>query len=268
MSDARAARGSQTEAMTEPGEWAERMERDPLLPAGDGERFAGYGVISLPFASGDVLALRRFPACSLGPAMTSVWHRSPDGEWEFFSDVSPLQCCPRYFGGSGTRATATPIHLTWPSDRELHVSDGEGGTLEWTIRLAPTPATRLLNAAAGRLPEPLWRQPWLLAIMGRLAGPLLGTGRLRLQGRAPSRQWFVINPRLVWAVTHSQARLADRDLGAPSPLSHQARLGDFWIPQRGLFAVGQAFFEPFDPIRHASPALACEPPAPAVAAVS
>jgi hypothetical protein len=24
----------------------------------------------------------------------------------------------------------------------------------------------------------------------------------------------------------------------------------FWIPQRGLFVIGQAFFEPFDPARH------------------
>src|SRR5579862_5508194 len=89
--------------MTAPPEWAERLEREAELPAGDAERFAGYGVISLPFASGDVLALRRFPACSLGPAFTSVWHRTPGGDWEFFSDVPPLQRCPRYFGGNGAR---------------------------------------------------------------------------------------------------------------------------------------------------------------------
>jgi hypothetical protein len=30
----------------------------------------------------------------------------------------------------------------------------------------------------------------------------------------------------------------------------QARLADFWIPQRGLFAVGRAFLEPLDAARH------------------
>jgi hypothetical protein len=53
------------------------------LPAGGGERFAGYGVMGLPFRSGHVLAMRRFPASSIGPACTSVWHRSPDGRWVF-----------------------------------------------------------------------------------------------------------------------------------------------------------------------------------------
>ncbi len=40
------------------------------------------------------------------------------------------------------------------------------------------------------------------------------------------------------------------DIGAPGPLPQQEHLGDFWIPQRGLFVIGQAFFEPLDPTRH------------------
>ena len=28
-----------------------------------------------------------------------------------------------------------------------------------------------------------------------------------------------------------------------------ARLGDFWLPNSGLFAIGRAFYEPFDPQR-------------------
>jgi hypothetical protein len=30
----------------------------------------------------------------------------------------------------------------------------------------------------------------------------------------------------------------------------QARLGDFWLPQRGLFIIGHVFMEQFDPARH------------------
>ena len=41
------------------------------------DRFAGYAVIVLPFRSGHVLSLRRFPASSVGPGYTSVWRRDP-----------------------------------------------------------------------------------------------------------------------------------------------------------------------------------------------
>jgi len=36
------------------------------------------------------------------------------------------------------------------------------------------------------------------------------------------------------------------------PQGPQTHLGDFWIPQRGVFALGRSFFEPFDPARHSS----------------
>jgi len=59
------------------------IEQDGSLPAGTGDRFAGYAVIGLPFASGHVLSLRRFPVSSVGPGYTSVWHRDPAGRWTF-----------------------------------------------------------------------------------------------------------------------------------------------------------------------------------------
>lgn len=52
---------------------AAEAEDTDQLPPGDEERFAGYGVMGLPFASGHVLAMRRFPSSSIGPAYTSVW---------------------------------------------------------------------------------------------------------------------------------------------------------------------------------------------------
>jgi hypothetical protein len=58
--------------MREPAEYAGEIERDATLPAGSGERFSGYGVMGLPFRSGHILALRRFPASSIGPGYRSV----------------------------------------------------------------------------------------------------------------------------------------------------------------------------------------------------
>jgi hypothetical protein len=48
----------------------------------------------------------------------------------------------------------------------------------------------------------------------------------------------------------STAFVGGTDLGEPGPLEEQDSLADFWIPQRGLFAVGGSFFEPYDPARH------------------
>ena len=52
--------------MREPAELVQEVERHPEPPPGSGERFAGYGVMGLPFRSGHVLALRRSPASSIG----------------------------------------------------------------------------------------------------------------------------------------------------------------------------------------------------------
>ncbi len=41
------------------------------------------------------------------------------------------------------------------------------------------------------------------------------------------------------------------DLGESGPVPEQAHLADFWLPQRGLFAIGGSFFAAYDPARHA-----------------
>jgi len=52
------------------------IERHASLPPGTEDRFSGYEVIGLPFRSGHVLSLSRFPASPLGRD-TSVLHRDP-----------------------------------------------------------------------------------------------------------------------------------------------------------------------------------------------
>ena len=48
-------------------------------PPGNEERFSGYGVMGLPFASGHILSLRRFEAFSRREGYMSVWHMNPEG---------------------------------------------------------------------------------------------------------------------------------------------------------------------------------------------
>jgi hypothetical protein len=234
---------------TDPRRAVGKLEAAPTLPLGSAERMDGYGVMGLPFRSGHVLAMRRFTASSIGPAYTAVWHRFPNGEWEFFTDVAPKRSCPRYFGANARRSLETNVSLEWSGPYRVRI-DVPSAALELEVTLAPTRATRFINAVAGLLPAAAWRQSAVLGAMSAIAGPMLRVGRIGLQGTVPNGQGFIANPRLMWAVTEARARLAGEDLGPPGPVEPQARLGDFWIPQRGIFAAGQAYFQPFDAGRH------------------
>lgn len=226
-----------------------RAERSPRLPAGGGERFAGYGVPGVTFASGHVLALRRFPASSIGPAYTAVWHRDPAGAWTFYSDVEPALACARYFGSAGSRAVRDEIDLAWRGDFSLSVGV-RGARLAWILHLAPTRATRLAGAVAARVPGALWRGAPLRAAFAGVGARVLGIGRFALDGRTPLGQRFSLVPERFWAVDAGAARLDGEHLGPVAEPREQPRLGDFRIPRRGVFMLGRASFQPApEPLR-------------------
>jgi hypothetical protein len=236
--------------MTTARQQIEQLERAPAMPAGGAERFSGYGVMGLPFVSGHVLALRRFPASSIGRAYTSLWHRAPRGEWTFFHDAPREQSCPRYFGPAIERTVERPIEIRWTGPSDFVVKIDEGRVVDWEISLADGLQTRALSAMARLLPGPLWRSRAMVWAIGSAAGRLLGAGHLALAGRVPSGQRFAMNPRAVWVIATSRASVDGTDLGPIGPLPLQARLADFRIPQRGLFLIASAHFDPFDPQRH------------------
>jgi len=224
-----------------PREIAHRLETNPALPAGNGDRFAGYAVIGLPFRSGHVLALRRFPASSVGPGYTSVWHRDPRGAWTFYSTVNPDLGCSRYFGGEITHNVVAPIGIEWTGPNQFRVNIGTA--LRWEVKLAESWSTRLLNAAARLVPGAWWHRTSLLKTMGAAARFALGTGIMNLIGTTPNGHEFIANPQRLWLIDSSQASLNGVDLGPAGALARQARLNDFFIPQRGLFAVVRAFMQ-------------------------
>jgi hypothetical protein len=233
----------------EPRDYALRAEDARIADDEPDEAFSGYGLMGLPFASGHVLGLRRFPASSIGPGYFSVWHRDPAGRWDFYSDVEPMMSCNRFFGAAVTGFKQTEIVVRWPEPRTLVVEMPSEEFL-WETTVEATPATRLMSAMGSVMPEPLWKSGLVLNLMGRVAGPLLGAGKLRLSGAAPNRQWFKSNPKRIWAVASSRASLKGEDFGKPGPLAEQAHMGDFMIPQRGILAIGGGFFEPLDEARH------------------
>ncbi len=80
--------------------------------------------------------------------------------------------------------------------------------------------------------------------MGTVAGAMLGAGSVRLTGCAPNGQQFVIIPTLLWLISGSTATLDGVDLGEIGASPTQGQLGDFRIPQRGVFAIGRSSFGP------------------------
>lgn len=221
----------------------------PSLPAGDDERFVGFGVMGLPFASGHYLALRDFPATSFAPSYRSVWHRDPDGQWTFYATTPGPQSCARYFSSATAHdAVQCDIDVGWVTPWSLSVVIP--GWLAWQIDIRATFSTWLMSNIGAHLPSGARTNHAVLGALGRAAGPMLHAGQLRLAGTAPNGQRFMIAPARVWAVAASHAVLGDVDLGPIGPLRRQARLAGFRAPQRGLFVVGSGHFEAFDPARH------------------
>jgi hypothetical protein len=213
------------------------------------ERFQGYGAMGLPFASGHVLAFRRMTASSIGSPYTAIWHREPSGLWTMYVDQEPEGACPRFFGNAVDRVVVAEIGLKWEGSARLSLRVPEHH-VQWGMRLSWDRVTRALSRLSGLLPRAVWRHRWAPVTLGRLVAPLLRVGNLPLAGRTPNGQHYRVAPRVLFRIDASAAVLAGHDLGPQGPLTQQARVGDFWIPNRGLFAFGEAAFESFNPTRH------------------
>jgi hypothetical protein len=211
------------------------FERGVPLPAGPGDRYAGYAVLDLRFASGDVLALRRFPSASIGIGYTSVWHRGPDGIWTLYADVPAGQGCGRHFGSLASHAVVAPIRIDWTDARSLVIEVDSGQRLKWKVDLAPSSVTTAFNAAAAVLPPSWWTNRRALTITQPLVALALRVGRLRLFDRLPDGVRVRVLPQALWAVDASRAVLAGRDFG---PLKAYPGDQPIWPQRRSLFAAG------------------------------
>ena len=229
--------------MQEPRDLVEKLEARGQVSSGNEHRFAGYAVMGLPFASGHVLGLRRFPESSLGPSYTSVWHRSPDGGWRIFQDVPREQVSSHHFGTGVADAVIRDIRIEWSADREFTVSVDDNHPLYWSLALSNVPETRFIHALGGMTPGALWRQPMFMKLMGGVASIALGAGHMGLMGQESRVQRFVANPRLVWTVSGSTATFDGESVGDVGALPVQTGRGNFWIPQQGVFVIGSAFLE-------------------------
>lgn len=226
---------------TTPRQNVQELRANPELVPGDDERFSGFGVIGIPYASGDYLALREMVASSIGPAYRALWHRDPQGRWMIYTTAEPWLSCPRYFGSSGGSERVEEISIEFTTDWQLHVSMGD--RISWTLNLASTSASRMMSAMGSVMPLWAWNSRAVLAAMNPMATVALGAGKMRLAGLTPNGPGYRAAPLRVWQVFDAPASLDGVDLGPTGALKTQVKLGDFWLPQRGLFFTGNARFE-------------------------
>ncbi|MFB2597382.1 hypothetical protein ACEXQE_06290 [Herbiconiux sp. P17] len=214
----------------------------PRLPDGEDERFTGYGVMGMPFAGGHYLALRDMVATSIGPAYRAIWYRDPAGRWTIHTTGAFEWSCPRYFGSATANVRVPAIDVSWRDDHTLDVTLGD--TVNWRIQVGATPATRMMTVMGGTLPQAAWNSTAVLTAMQPMARQVLRSGRVSLFGATPNGPRFRSAPLQVWRVVGGAASYRGGDLGAPAPLDVQARLGEVWLPQRGIFFIGRARFTP------------------------
>ena len=206
------------------------------------EHVRGYAALELPFSSGHLLGLRVWPETDFTP-WTSVWHRTPGGEWSIYNDGPSLETtCPRYWGPALERAELATIDLTWTGPNELHVEMDEP-SLDWTMSMVAPPLLRALNATNASLPLWSWRPAPLLWLRELVSKHLLGLGDVRFSFTAASGHEATIVPQEVYYVDDSEAVLGGGDLGEPVRLEENPTIGGVPTPTRPVFVFGQAHMQ-------------------------
>ena len=214
-------------------------------PWPDHEYVRGWGVFGLPFDSGHVLALRVFPQSSFGPYRT-VWHRDPAGRWSIYADTPRVEhACPRYYAPACEHVGAARIDLEWTGPRALRITMDEPA-LVWRVTAARSPLMGLLNPFSAGMPLSTWRASALVGARERLARGL-GMGRLQMAGAMPSGHSGLLMPQRMYLVNQSSALLGGVDIGSPTRLRENPRIGDVPLPARGVLAIGQAMWHIDDP---------------------
>lgn len=66
-------------------------------------------------------------------------------------------------------------------------------------------------------------------------------GRWTFYESVPSSNGQPFEANRIWFVTSSEAVVEGQEVGPIGPLAEQAHLRDFYIPQRGIFAIGRVF---------------------------
>ena len=137
--------------MIAPSVLAAEIERHAGLPTGAGERFTGYGVMGLPFASRACSGHAAVPGLRPSAPPTPRYGIAIQRAAGTSGRTSPHQACSRYFGSALAGTRRARIELDWPGESTLRVAIAEAG-FAWNVTMGISAATRMLNAIGALLP--------------------------------------------------------------------------------------------------------------------
>lgn len=226
---------------TSPQWHAERTERLAHVEPGEGDRFEGYAVVGVRFTSGHVLVLRRWPASSIGPAYTSVWHRTPDGSWHMYVTAGAGPSCVRYFPSIVSRWREDVIRLCWSDPYRLRI-EVRGVGLEWELDFRASLFTNAFGVLRALLPHGVAAHPVVLRAIEWLAHRWLGIGRVPLVGTMPNGSPFRAVPRRLWLMDDSRAWLRGESLGTVDRSNAEVLLESYRVVTSGVLAFVRAQF--------------------------
>lgn len=204
--------------------------------------------MGLPFSSGHVLGLRRFPASSVGPRYTLCGTGIPRDAGRF---ILLSRRCRDVTGTSAARSAKSSNALSSSTGRttELlgngwrwHAPMGSSASAyayytghERRRRLGPGSP---LAADAGALGD---------GSGGRASSP---GGTSWLTGSGPNGQWFVANPRLIWSIPESTAVVHGEELDSVSVLPETSPAGRLLDTAARRLCRRRCFFQSFKPAHH------------------
>jgi hypothetical protein len=220
-------------------------------PIGEDERLVGSAVMGLPFASCHYLAMRNWAATSFAPPYRAVFHRTPAGRWTIWSNAEPQNGCGRFWSAAVHTIDVVDIRIDWQGPNDLVIEIPEVD-FRWDLCIDSSPTTGMMSRMATVLPNAAWESDAILKLMSGFAGPFLGIGKVNMVGHLPNGQHFQMAPRKMWRIMDSTAVLGRTGFGRPGRLLTQLTLGEVWLPQEGIFAVGSARTDAYDPEIHHS----------------
>jgi hypothetical protein len=202
----------------------------------------GYGVMILPFESGDMLAMREFPENNFAP-YRSIWHRTPDKKWFMYVDGPRHDtACPRYYGNAVSYVQSAKISLTWNSNNRLHI-EMDHPKLDWEVVIGTSLLVNIMNKISINLPENIWRIPVALRAFEKIGSLLFDVGKIDLSGQFPNGHFGILMPRLMFLISSSIARLNGSNLGKPIRSNENPMIGKIRLPARPIFAIGRYYFK-------------------------
>lgn len=215
------------------------QDRDPKVctsPWTDHEHVGGYVVMVLPFSSGHLLGLRVWLESDFAP-YTSVWHRTPEGDWSLYNDGPRLDTtCHRYWGPAAKRSELTHIDVTWTGPNELRV-EMENPRLVWTLEITAPRYLQILNAMSAPAPLWTWKPAFLQRLRESMAKRLLGMGDIRSRFITPTGYDSLMMPQELFFIETSEAVLEGQNLGHPVHLEENPTIGGVPMPVRPVFSI-------------------------------